>query len=288
MKVARTVWSGGKLEDNLKELPMRYPCTWMGWSYPGCKGGKGYVNASTETKESVSVIKQYGGYGRDADGDGKASMWSIADAVMTTAYYLNRNGYSKNVNKAIYSYNHSDSYVNQINQKAAEFKNAATHIESGGGGGTPNELGFVAPTRGRITSSWGNRELGTGKDFHAALDIANSTGTKVVAVADGTVTITNTGCPVGYLGSTCGYGWGNYIRITHVINGVTYESIYGHLSQVNVGANRQVKAGEIIGLMGSSGSSTGSHLHIELHKPKRYGNNNNALNPLYYLPPIQQ
>ncbi|MFJ7890513.1 peptidoglycan DD-metalloendopeptidase family protein [Lysinibacillus xylanilyticus] len=263
------------------------PCSWMGWAYPGCMGTNGYVNASTETKESVAVIKQYGGYGIDADGDGKASMWSLADAIMTTAYYMNKNGFSTDVNKAIRAYNHSDSYVSLINKKAKEFKEAASILESGGSTGPPSELGFIAPTRGRITSSWGNRELSGSPDFHAALDIANDLGTKVVAIADGTVTSTHTGCGWGGLGNTCGYGWGNHVRITHVIKGVTYESIYGHLSQVNVGPNRTVKAGEVIGLMGSSGSSTNPHLHIELHQPKRPpGSIANALNPLYYLPPI--
>lgn len=261
-------------------------CTWVGWGHPGCSGN-GYLNASTADKENPALIKKYGGYGIDADGDGKASMWSLPDSIMGAANLLSSNGFSTNRDKAIRKYNHSDSYVALINKKAQEFKNAAKYTDSGTGGKVePNELGFVAPTRGRITSSWGNRELAGSPDFHAALDIANSIGTKIVAIGDGVVTQTHTGCPVGYVGSKCGYGWGNYVRITHVIKGVTYESIYGHMSAVNVAINSRVKAGQIIGVMGSSGSSTGPHLHLELHQPKRYGNNNNALNPLYYVPAI--
>ena len=264
------------------------PCTWMGWTYPGCKGSNGFVNAPTSVKEDPKVIKKYGGYGLDADNDGKASAWSLADSIMTTAYYLSRNGFSTNINKAIRAYNHSDSYVAQINEAAQKFKKEATYSSVGNANLSANNLGFVIPTVGRITSSWGSRTVGGDADVHRALDIANDLGTKIYAIADGTVTRVNTTCGYGSYGSTCGGGWGNYIRITHVINGVTYESIYAHLSKVNVAPKRKVGAGDVIGLMGSSGSSTGPHLHIELHSPRRAGPDGitNVLNPIFYLPPI--
>lgn len=266
-------------------------CTWVGWSYPGCGGSGALLNVSDDIKSNPSVIKKYGGYGVDGDGDGKASMWNIADAIMSTANYMNKSGFSTNRDAAIRRYNHSDSYVALINKKAQEFENAATYTDSGGGSGPANDLGFVAPTVGRITSSWGDRYLGNTPNFHAALDIANSSGTNIYVVADGTVTYVQTGCPpsagIGKAGSQCGFTWGNHIRVTHVIKGVTYETIYAHLSKVNVSANTKVKSGQIIGKMGTSGNSSGPHLHIELHQPKRSGNNN-ALNPLYYLPPIQK
>lgn len=271
------------------------PCTFVGWAHPSCSGnGKG--NISKADAENPAIIKKYGGYGVDADGDGKASMWSLPDAIMTAAKYLASGGnYSWNnresVNKAIGRYNHSTKYVNDVYAKAVEIKNAATYVEVTGGGGkapTPsNSYGFIAPTTGVMTSSWGTRHVGGRLDIHRAMDIGGNYHRNVYAIADGTITKAKSGCGYGQIGSKCGGGWGNHVRIIHNINGTQFESIYGHMEAVLVKPG-PVRQGTIIGKVGSSGSSTGPHLHLELHSPKREGPDGeyNALNPIKYIPPI--
>ena len=86
--------------------------------------------------------------------------------------------------------------------------------------------------------------------FHAGLDFAAKTGTPVFATADGTVESA---------GRESGYG--NCIDITH---GYNYLTRYAHLSEIMVKAGQQVKRGEMIGKVGSTGKSTGPHLHYEV------------------------
>ncbi|MCI8574859.1 MAG: M23 family metallopeptidase [Bacilli bacterium] len=97
--------------------------------------------------------------------------------------------------------------------------------------------------------------------FHNAIDISGTGfGSPIYAAKDGTVVQTNNNCAnIGYYGSWCGMSYGNYIVIQHSNN---YYTMYAHLTQdlkVNVGD--RVGRGQVIGLMGSSGSSTGTHLH---------------------------
>ncbi|WP_107937475.1 peptidoglycan DD-metalloendopeptidase family protein (plasmid) [Ureibacillus chungkukjangi] len=261
-------------------------CTWYGWSYPGCKGSNGHVEMPTKDLFNIAVIKKYGGLGIDADGNGKASPWEIADAIYTMAYLLARNGYSSDVEGAIWHYNHSPAYVNGVMAKAKEIKEAASY-EASGGEIPPSTVknGFVQPTTGTITSVWGNRYLNGEPDFHAALDISNKRGTPIVAIADGTVLKMGSGCPQeGKPGSKCNDGWGNYLWLKHTVDGKTYEAVYAHLSKHIVSTiGAKVKQGQTIALMGNSGSSTGPHLHIEMHTPVRI-KYKNVINPLLYLP----
>ena len=86
------------------------------------------------------------------------------------------------------------------------------------------------------------------------VDLANKLGSPVLAAASGVVAVAKTG---GY-----NFGYGNYIKITHP-NGT--ETIYGHLSRVDVQVGQAVSKGEQIGAVGSTGNSTGPHLHFEIH-----------------------
>ncbi len=108
-------------------------------------------------------------------------------------------------------------------------------------------MALLEPTNGVITSRFGYRRT----SFHTGLDIANSTGTAIKAAASGTVTFSGT--------TTSGYG--KYIVINHG-NGI--ETYYAHCSQLYVTAGQNVSAGETIAAMGSTGNSTGSHLHFEV------------------------
>jgi len=124
------------------------------------------------------------------------------------------------------------------------------------------ELGisFISPVSGVITSRYGYR----GGEKHTGLDIGASTGTPIKAIASGTVL---------YSGNA-GNGFGNYIRISH---GDGIETLYGHCSALYVTAGQWVEQGEIIGAVGSTGRSSGPHLHLEIRV------NGDSVNPEYYV-----
>jgi murein DD-endopeptidase MepM/ murein hydrolase activator NlpD len=104
---------------------------------------------------------------------------------------------------------------------------------------------FVWPTSGRITQGF--------KPFHRALDIAAWTGAQVKAADSGYVVES------GWSDD----GYGNYVVIDHR-NG--FQTLYGHLSRILVNAGNSVGKGTVIGLMGSTGRSTGPHLHFEIRQ----------------------
>lgn len=115
---------------------------------------------------------------------------------------------------------------------------------------TPN----IWPTSGgEITSYFGGRAnpfSGRGYDYHPGIDIGNDYGAPVYAGADGYVEY------AGWYG-----GYGRYVKISH---GYGYETAYGHMSSIEVSNGEYVKKGEVIGYVGSSGYSTGPHLHYEV------------------------
>jgi hypothetical protein len=90
------------------------PCTFVGWQHPSCSGqGKGDI--SEEDKTNPAIIAKYGGYGIDANEDGKADPYQLDDAVFSAANYLASNGAATgDLEKAIYMYNRSDEYVEDI------------------------------------------------------------------------------------------------------------------------------------------------------------------------------
>ena len=124
----------------------------------------------------------------------------------------------------------------------------------------------IWPAKGVISSTFGARQdpVYGGGAFHEGLDIANDTGTTIVATAAGTVTY------AAYAG-----GDGNLIEIDH---GNGFITKYGHNSALLVQAGMTVKKGQSIALMGSTGKSTGSHLHYEVRV------NGVATDPLLFLP----
>jgi len=104
-----------------------------------------------------------------------------------------------------------------------------------------------------FTSGYGVRSdpFGRGAAMHAGIDLAGPSGTPIYATADGYVT------DAGYNSG----GYGNLIKVDH---GRGIETRYGHLSSMAVRAGQQIKRGQLIGRMGSTGRSTGSHLHYEV------------------------
>jgi murein DD-endopeptidase MepM/ murein hydrolase activator NlpD len=124
---------------------------------------------------------------------------------------------------------------------------------------------YLWPLQGRITSYFGRRNLGMGtSSFHRGIDVAASYGSTITAARTGTVSF------AGW--STAGYGY--LIKVRHAGGAETW---YGHNSRILVGVGQYVRQGEPIGLVGSTGISTGPHLHFELHERGR------AIDPLGQL-----
>lgn len=122
--------------------------------------------------------------------------------------------------------------------------------------GVKGSSSFIWPTTGVITQYpvW----------YHMAVDIANNAAPPVLAADTGTVTFA--GC--------IQYGYGCHIIVDH---GNGYQSLYGHLSSIGVSPGQVVNKGTQIGVMGSSGRSTGTHLHFEIRS------GGTLLNPLNFL-----
>jgi murein DD-endopeptidase MepM/ murein hydrolase activator NlpD len=100
--------------------------------------------------------------------------------------------------------------------------------------------------------------------FHTGLDFSAPQGTPIYATAQGVVRI------AGNLGN----GYGNHVVINH---GYQYSTLYGHMYRIKVKVGQTVKRGEVIGYVGNSGKSTGSHLHYEVMKGKKH------LDPIYFF-----
>jgi hypothetical protein len=90
------------------------PCTFVGWKHPSCKGlGQGEIPEKDKT--NPAVIKKYGGYGIDGNGDGIADPFDLEDAVFSAANFLSIAGVAKGeLKKAIFQYNHSEEYVQDV------------------------------------------------------------------------------------------------------------------------------------------------------------------------------
>lgn len=106
------------------------PCSWLGWSYSACKGSNGAPSIPDNIKYNPYWINYYGGYGQDANKNGISSPWEIEDAIYTAAYYLNKNGGSKNIENAVFQYNHADWYVAKVLAAAENFRDQAVYSGS--------------------------------------------------------------------------------------------------------------------------------------------------------------
>ncbi|WP_353048527.1 peptidoglycan DD-metalloendopeptidase family protein [Exiguobacterium sp. s48] len=114
---------------------------------------------------------------------------------------------------------------------------------------------FQRPANGRLSQGWGPASGANGYSFHNGLDIAGPVGTPIYAAQTGTV-----------LRAGWGGAYGNHVMIAHVINGQVWTTVYAHMSSVSVSAGQRVSQGQNLGGMGSTGNSTGSHLHFEIHR----------------------
>lgn len=130
---------------------------------------------------------------------------------------------------------------------------------------TVKSIPIGTPLKGKINSSFGYRKdpFKSRSGFHSGLDIDANYGQHVVATADGVVTK-----------ASWHTNYGKTVIVKHKDN---YETLYGHLSKLQVKEGQEVKVGDVIGKAGSTGRSTGTHLHYEVIKDGKRVNPKNFL-----------
>lgn len=157
----------------------------------------------------------------------------------------------------------------EIKRKEEEARKAAEAAGKSYNTVSLGNINFIwpCPSSSRITSRFGGRSSPTegASSNHQGVDIGASTGASIVAAASGTVVI-----------STYSYSAGNYIMLNH--GGGVY-TVYMHCSQLLVSEGQQVSQGQTIAKVGSTGYSTGPHLHFGVRSGGKY------LNPLNYVSP---
>lgn len=150
----------------------------------------------------------------------------------------------------------SPSYLAELAAKKKQV--AGAQFNPSGGGGM-----FRRPTSGwSMSQTYGRTSF---ERFHDGIDLDSRSGTTLYAAAAGRIAQTTRGW---------GGGYGNYIVVDH---GNGWSTLYGHMSSFSVSAGRYVQQGQMIGIMGSTGWSTGVHVHFKIMK------NGSPVNPLNYL-----
>ena len=139
---------------------------------------------------------------------------------------------------------------------------------SGGGGGGTASSGWLYPVSGNFRTGegvWGYSSGGK----HLGQDYPASIGTTLVAPASGVVVKTSdAGCSNNYnIYDRCNGGWGNYLNMIVNVSGKYYGLLYAHITPggILVGSGSQVSAGQSVAKVGSSGMSSGPHLHVEVY-----------------------
>lgn len=188
-----------------------------------------------------SVFDQYR---QDGDNDGICDLNNPWDAVFTTANMLRANGYAGDPRNAVFSYNHADWYVNRVMDVASQYSST---ILPAGNGIWPLPSRYV-----QVLSGYGTRmhPFLNQYHFHDGIDIPAPEGTPVFAVQDGRV---------DWDRQKGGYG------LCVVLDHSGCRTLYAHLSGIAVRSGEEVEAGQTIGYVGSTGLSTGPHLHFSVY-----------------------
>lgn len=151
--------------------------------------------------------------------------------------------------------------IQDVNEVSTFYEDYINDLEK-----TIESVPMGKPHQGKITSHFGTRKNpfnGYGAETHSGIDFKGKKGEPIRSTANGKVVSAG---PNG--------GYGNCVVIKHDYN---LKTLYGHLSKINVKVGDQINIGDTIGRLGSTGRSTGPHLHYEIHfKGKR-------INPIEYL-----
>lgn len=203
------------------------------------KKEKVYVETFKEAEEVVANLK-------------KKDSANISKIGIVEKYDTNLKSFTsveKCVSK-LYEKKQTVVYVAQSSSYAAP--SAANYAKNSSSRKVDIGINLINPTNGVITSRFGSRES-IRDHSHDGLDIGAPRGTAIKAAASGTVV---------YAGN-CGDGYGKYVILSHG-NGVT--TVYAHCSQLLVSKGQKVTQGTVIAKVGSTGNSTGNHLHFEVRK----------------------
>ena len=146
--------------------------------------------------------------------------------------------------------------ISQKQQVAAKYGNQLLLYTNNPNG----TIQWPFPTGVPITSGFGGRKVagcGFCSTNHLGVDFTPGAGTPIQAIADGTVSLVE----------VSGSGLGNHVIVDHVVNGQKVQSVYAHMQygSIKVAEGQQVTVGEVLGAVGSTGASTGAHLHLEVH-----------------------
>ncbi|ASK62729.1 hypothetical protein CFK37_11530 [Virgibacillus phasianinus] len=133
--------------------------------------------------------------------------------------------------------------------------------------------GFIWPAAGNHLSNYGMRyhPIYHTSRLHAGVDIAAPIGTPIYA------SISGYAMPVHYAST-----FGNHVIVAGTINGTDYTTLYAHMSSIAIGSGKYVEQGELIGYVGTTGLSTGPHLHFEVHVGQ-YRGNESSVDPAQFL-----
>lgn len=166
-----------------------------------------------------------------------------------------------------------ENYYAELNRIEEEIRKQAEQATgSGGGSYSGGTLVFPCPGYRRVSSWFGNRgaPLAGGSSYHKGIDFAASKGTPIYASEAGSVILVKNSCTHNYGKSKscgCGGGYGNYLMINH---GGGLVTVYAHCTSINVSVGSKVTRGQLIATVGSTGASTGHHLHYGLLKNGTY------------------
>ena len=193
-----------------------------------------------------------------------AALQSDEIEAKISQYYAAQKAAAEHAAQASQSSSSSSSSSNSSSSSSSGSSSSGSSSSGSSSVIVPSGSGFAWPTPGfvSLSSEWfEDREVYN----HGGIDIAGAgiMGTPVVAAADGTVVATNSSCTHNWGKSYscgCGGGYGNYVMISHAGGKMT---VYGHLTSLTVSSGQSVSRGQVIGYVGSTGNSTGPHLHYE-------------------------
>lgn len=175
------------------------------------------------------------------------------------------------VNSVIKGLNNDIAAAQKEYDKASSEIDKLTAPQAGNSNLTASPTQFLWPVPGyyRISAGWQSNDS-VHKGTHKGIDISTGgVAANIVAVDDGYVYIVKNSCTHNYgknYSCGCGGGYGNYVAIDHGkgSDGKSYKSLYGHMTKALVKNGQYVKRGEVIGKVGTTGWSTGYHLHLEI------------------------